>query len=115
MATKKTTQPEQTYAVIALAGKQYLVKTGDKIQTEKLEQKDGDKVVVTEVLLIHNDEQTLVGTPLVEGASVELVLDRTDKGEKIEIYKYKSKSRYRRHTGHRQLHSHLTVTALNYK
>ena len=112
MATKKT--PPTTLAVIELSGKQYLVHEGDKITAEKLNAKDGDNIKVDAVLLVAAAE-VKVGTPYVAGASVELTLDKTAKGEKIEIRKFRAKSRYRRSTGHRQIESHLTVTAIKVK
>lgn len=114
MATKKKVITTAV-AVIQLAGKQFVVKEGDKIEAEKLEAKDGDTVNVTEVLLVNDGVETKVGTPFVEGASVSLKLDLTSKGEKVEIRKYRNKSRYRRSTGHRQTLSHLTVTGINQK
>lgn len=110
MATKKT--PTSLLAVIKLSGKQYLVKEGDKITAEKLTAKDGEKIKVDTVLLTSSDAQVKVGTPYVAGASVELTLDKTVKGEKVEIRKFRAKSRYRRSTGHRQIESHLTVTGI---
>ena len=101
------------HAVIELGGKQYLVKAGDKIKTEKLELKDGEKLTVSEVLLTHDGVKTQVGEPFVKGASVELTFINTDKDEKIRVAKFRAKSRYRRVQGHRQFQSHLTVDAIN--
>lgn len=113
MATKK--ENTNTLAVIELSGKQYLVRVGDKIEAEILPAKAGEKVSVSEVLLIHTGEDTKVGTPFVEGASVDLSLDKVAKTEKVEIRKFKAKSRYRLTTGHRQTKSFLTVTGINLK
>lgn len=110
MATKKTST--SLLAVIELSGKQYLVKQGDKIKAEKLNAKDGEKVNIDTVLLTSSAADVQVGTPYVAGASVELTLDKTAKGEKVEIRKFRAKSRYRRSTGHRQIESHLTVTGI---
>lgn len=112
MATKKK-ETISTFAVIELSGKQYLVKAGDKIVAEKLDAKTGEALTVKEVLLVNDGEKTKVGTPFVEGASVGLTFDKEGLGEKVEIRKYKAKSRYRRTTGHRQIQSHLTVTLIN--
>lgn len=114
MATKNKVSSDPI-AVIQLAGKQFVVKTGDKIETEKLEAKVGDSISVSEVLLVNDGSQTKLGTPFLDGATVSLVLDRTDKADKVEIRKFKAKSRYRRTTGHRQTTSHLTVTGINQK
>ncbi len=101
------------HAVILMGSKQYLVKVGDKIITEKVELKDGETISVKEVLLTHNGDKTQVGEPYVKGASVELVFDGTDKGDKIRVAKFKAKSRYRRVLGHRQFESHFTVKSIN--
>lgn len=114
MATKKK-EFTNALAVIELSGKQYLVKEGDKIVAEKLDAKAGDVLTIKEVLLTNDGVETKVGTPYVEGASVSLKFENEDKGEKVEIRKYKAKSRYRRSTGHRQIQSHLTVTGINLK
>lgn len=114
MATKKSTNPE-VLAVISLNGKQYLVKNGQTLTVAKLPSEEGANINIKDVLLVINGEETLVGTPNVESASVDLKHDKFVKGEKIEIFKYKSKSRYRRHTGHRQDYSQITVSSINLK
>lgn len=109
------TKPTNTIAIIELSGKQFTVKEGDKIVAEKLNAKAGEVLTIKEVLLINDGEQTQVGTPYIEGASVTLKFEKEDKGEKVEIRKYKAKSRYRRTTGHRQIQSHLAITGINPK
>ena len=104
---------KQLHAVILLGSKQFLVKVGDKVVSEKLELKEGENLSVKDVLLTHDGDKTQVGSPFVEGASVDLTLEGTSKGEKIRVAKFKAKSRYRRVMGHRQLESHFTVKAIN--
>ncbi|MBP9820084.1 50S ribosomal protein L21 [Candidatus Woesebacteria bacterium] len=99
-------------AVIQLAGKQYLVSEGATITTNRLEQNEGETVKVSDVLLVTSDKNTLVGTPLVEGASVTLTVQSNNKGDKIKVFKFKSKSRYRKTQGHRQLLSTLLVNTI---
>ena len=101
------------HAVILMGSKQYLVKAGDTITTEKVELKEGETLSVKEVLLTHEGDKTQVGDPYVKGASVELLFNGTDKGEKIRVAKFKAKSRYRRVMGHRQFESHFTVKSIN--
>lgn len=100
------------HAVIEVSGKQYLVKSGDKITTDKVELKEGEKLVVKEVLLITDGVDTKVGTPFVEKAAVTLDFEGSDKADKIRVFKYKSKSRYRKVRGHRQDQSHFVVTSI---
>jgi|SRR3989339_74808 len=101
------------HAVIQLGAKQFLVKVGDQIKSEKLSLKEGEKLTVKDVLLTSDGQTTKVGSPLVEGASVDLIHDKTIKGTKVRVAKFKAKSRYRRVQGHRQIESHLTVKAIN--
>ena len=99
------------YAVIATGGKQYRVQEGDKLEVELLGTAD-KTVTFSEVLLVVDGEAVNVGTPTVPGVTVTAELMGTVKGEKIEVFKYKSKSRYRKHTGHRQQYSQVKITAI---
>ena len=90
------------YAVIALSGKQYKVKSGDIIETETLAFKPGEKTILNEVLLLVTDGKVIIGTPRIEGAAVKVTILEHTKGKKVRISKFKSKARYRRVTGNRQ-------------
>ena len=100
------------YAVIVSGGKQYRVTKGDTIYVEKLNQEDGS-VVDFDVLLLGSDEGVQVGAPTVAGAKVEGKIVGQVKGEKIIIYKYKSKKNYHRRAGHRQPYTKVEITAIN--
>lgn len=115
MATKKTNTQPDIHAVIELNGKQYLVKTNQTLRVDKLPAKVGDNINVSQVLLVINGEDTLIGTPYLKDTSVVIKHDKIVPGEKIEIRKFKAKSRYRRHTGHRQDYSQIVVSAINLK
>ena len=101
------------YAIIATGGKQYRVGVGDVITVEKLGVETGTTVTLDEVLLIGGDGSTVIGTPLVEGASVSADVVDNFRGEKIVVFKYKAKKRYRRRTGHRQSLTRLAITGIN--
>ena len=100
------------YAVIVSGGKQYRVTKGDTIYVEKLDQ-DNDSVISFDVLLLGSDEGVKVGNPTVAGAKVEGKILGQVKGEKIIIYKYKSKKNYHRKAGHRQNYTKVEITAIN--
>jgi large subunit ribosomal protein L21 len=101
------------YAVIETGGKQYRVSVGDRISVEKLPVDSGSNLSIDRVLLLGGDGSTRVGTPVVEGATVEASVDDHFRGDKIVVFKYKAKKRYRRRQGHRQALTHLTITAIN--
>lgn len=90
------------YAVIKTGGKQHRVSEGDVLKVEKLEGQKGDTVVFEEVLLVSKEDQTRVGTPVVEGARVVGEIVQQGKGPKIIIFKKKRRKGFMKKTGHRQ-------------
>jgi large subunit ribosomal protein L21 len=108
-----TPPPPKGYAIIETGGKQYRVSVGDRIAVERLAAEDGSEITIDRVLLVGGDGTTRVGTPVVPGATVTATVDDHFRGEKIVVFKYKPKKRYRRRIGHRQALSHLTITAIN--
>ena len=100
------------YAIIATGGKQYRVSQGDVIYIEKVNQ-DVDSTISFDVLMVENNGDVRVGSPIVEGAKVEGKVVAQVKGEKIIIYKYKSKKNYHRKIGHRQPYTKVEITAIN--
>ena len=100
-----------TLAVIKTGGKQYLVKEGDVLEVEKLEDKEG-KFKFPEVLLIANDSNIKVGAPLVEGAYVDAELVHAFKDDKVKVFKMHRRKRYRRMGGHRQEKTQIKITKI---
>ena len=100
------------YAVIETGGKQFRVQEGDVIYVEKLDANVGDAVTIDQVLLVEKDGSVNVGTPVVAGAAAVLKVVEHGKGEKIIVFKYKSKKNYRRKQGHRQPYTKVVVEAL---
>jgi len=99
------------YAIIAAGGKQYRVSQGDVIYIEKVNQ-DVDTAISFDVLMI-GGEEVKVGNPVLNGAKVEGKVLAQVKGEKIHIYKYKSKKDYSKRAGHRQPYTKVEITAIN--
>jgi large subunit ribosomal protein L21 len=98
------------YAVIETGGKQYRVTPGQTLEVELLPAEPGATVTLDRVLMVSADGRTLVGQPTVAGAHVVGTVAREGRGPKIIIFRYKSKKRYRRKTGHRQDYTYLTIT-----
>ncbi|MFA6095041.1 MAG: 50S ribosomal protein L21 [Candidatus Paceibacterota bacterium] len=91
------------FAIIQTGGKQYKVSKGDVVTIEKITDKAvGDKVVFDKVLLVDNGKDTTIGTPFIEGATVEATLEVAGRAKKVLVIKYKQKSRYFKKNGHRQ-------------
>ena len=99
------------YAIIATGGKQYRVSEGDVIYIEKIDAQV-DSPVSFDVLLMGNDGDVKIGTPVVEGVKVEGKVVGQIRGEKIVVYKYKSKKNYRRKQGHRQPYTKVEITKI---
>jgi large subunit ribosomal protein L21 len=99
----------QTYAIVETGGKQYKVAPGQKIDVSRLAVAEGEDVELSRVLLIVDDKDTVIGSPTIEGAKVTATCLGEGKDDKIIVFKYKPKVRYRRKTGHRQLHSRLEI------
>ncbi len=89
-------------AVIETGGKQYLVSPKDRVTIEKLEVNEGDVITFDKVLLVANDTSVNVGKPYLAGAKVTGKVLSQGRGEKLVVFKYRAKSRYRRKQGHRQ-------------
>ncbi|OGZ03771.1 MAG: 50S ribosomal protein L21 [Candidatus Lloydbacteria bacterium RIFCSPHIGHO2_01_FULL_41_20] len=91
------------FVIIETGGKQYKVSEGDSIKIEKLSgRKEGDKVVFDKVLLTDDGKGTEIGSPYLSGVSVSGTIKKEDRADKVEVMKYKAKSRYKKVRGHRQ-------------
>ncbi len=102
------------FAVIHTGGKQYMVSVGDKVKIEKLKGdfKAGDKVVFDKVLLVDNGKDTTIGTPYIDGASVEGVFEKASRHKKVTVIQYKQKSRYFKKNGHKQPYFEIKISAI---
>ena len=98
------------YAVVQTGGKQYRVREGDTIRVESLPGVDGDSVELTEILLVSKQGKVKIGSPTVKKARVTAEVVGEGKGKKVVVFKYKSKTRYRRKNGHRQSYTDLKIT-----
>ncbi|HED04382.1 MAG TPA: 50S ribosomal protein L21 [Candidatus Fraserbacteria bacterium] len=90
------------YAIITSGGRQYRVEENRPVILQRLPgHQPGDTVQFEQVLLVHDDQEEAIGTPYLEGARVSATVVEEFKGEKIRVFKYKPKKRYRRRYGHR--------------
>lgn len=100
-------------AIIKTGGKQYRVKEGQTIKVEKLEAEDGSTVKFDTLLVSDEEANNLeLGTPsLGEKVSGEVI--KTAKDDKVTVVKYKSKTRYKKTVGHRQLKTAVKITTIS--
>ncbi|MBM3939524.1 MAG: 50S ribosomal protein L21 [SAR202 cluster bacterium] len=97
------------YAIIHTGGKQYRVSPGDHITVEKLTAEPGSTVEFDHVLAVSGDGGLTVGQPTVAGARVVAEVAQQGKGDKVVVFKYKRKVRYRVKSGHRQQLTELAI------
>ncbi len=99
------------YAIIRDRGMQYRVEEGQTLSVALLEAEPGSELDLGEVLLLGGDTTT-VGTPVVAGARVVAKVNGSEKGDQVVVFRYKSKKRYRRRTGHRQQYTRVTISRI---
>lgn len=91
------------YAIINAGGTQFKVEPGMEFEMNRLAGEPGDTVTLDEdVLMVKTDTETLVGTPAVSNAAVDLEIVEHFRGKKLIVFKLKRRKRYRRKQGHRQ-------------
>jgi large subunit ribosomal protein L21 len=100
------------YAIVADGGKQYKAVEGETIEVDRLHADVGDEYDIEQVLLIADDEQVHIGSPLVSGAKVKTTIVDQVKGPKVVIFKYIPKKRYRVKKGHRQQYTRLRIDSI---
>ncbi len=98
------------FAVIKSGGLQHKVSVGQQLEVNRLPYEDGTQIRIEEVLLISDADTTRIGAPFVDNAAVLATVEKQARGEKLIVFKYKSKKRYRHRRGHRQ---ELTVLRID--
>lgn len=99
------------YAIIAAGGKQYKVSEGETIYIDRVNQ-EADSEITFDVLMLGGEGEPKVGAPYVEGAKVTAKVVKEVKGEKIRVFKYKSKKNYKKARGHRQKYTKIEITSI---
>jgi len=100
------------FAVLVISGKQYKVKTGDTILVDKLTGEAGDAVTFDTVLLTHDEGKTNIGSPQVAKVKVKAKIIEHIRGEKIDVHRFRAKSRHRRKRGFRAELTKLEIVAV---
>lgn len=112
---KKKVAKKKKFAVIKIGGVQEMVREGDLLEIAQVEGKEGSKFKVKDILLAASGDKLKIGAPYVAGSEVTLKILEHTKGEKVEIRKFRAKSRYRRKTGHRQPVTKVQVEKVSFK
>ncbi len=101
------------FAIIETGGKQYRVKSGDKLKVEKLELKDDKKFSFDKVLFVSDGENVKVGKPYLANSSVESEIVSAGRHDKKITFRYHSKTRYRKLKGSRQEYTEVLIGKIN--
>lgn len=99
------------YAIIRAGGKQAKVRSGDVIQVERVKNA-GETIEFRPLLVVDDDGNTFSSPSDLENATVTAKVLGEVKGDKVEIFKYKPKTGYRRRMGHRQTYTELEITGI---
>lgn len=101
------------YAVITFSGTQIKVEENQTVTIDKLDLEEKKTGTVKEVLLTANDDKISVGQPFVKDASVDYEVVKNYQGNKLKVFKYKAKSRYRKTLGFRPQQTDIKITKIN--
>lgn len=102
------------YAVIAISGTQYKIEEGKIYTVDLVDGKEGDKLTTDQVLLVVDEKDTKIGTPTVKDATVNYEIVKNYQGDKLHVFKYKSKSRYRKTWGFRAQLTDIKINKITY-
>ncbi|MBZ0303613.1 MAG: 50S ribosomal protein L21 [Anaerolineae bacterium] len=97
------------YAIIRTGGRQYRAEVGFTLDVERLPNAVEDKLEITDILLIGDGDNTVVGQPTVEGAAVKVTVVDQGRDDKVIVFKYRQRTNFRRKRGHRQYYTRLRV------
>ena len=101
------------YAIIEEGGKQFKVTSGDTILIDR-EAKEGEKsITLDRVLLVAGEGTPKIGLPTIAKATVSADVVGEEKGQKIDIQKYRRRKGYHRKIGHRQKYTEVRITGIN--
>ena len=101
------------YAIVETGGKQYRVQPGETVRVESIHEEPGKEVVLEKVLLVSNDTQITSGNPYITGAVVTAEVLGHGRGDKIIVFKFKSKKNVRKKQGHRQNYTDIKIREIS--
>lgn len=100
------------YAIAEIAGKQFKLQENDKLYVPRLKADVDDTITLDRILLVANEENVQIGTPVVEGATATARVLGHVKGDKVLVFKKKRRKRYRVKRGHRQQYTQIQIDSL---
>lgn len=101
-----------SYAIVESGGKQYIAREGQPLEIDRLTVEVGKPMEFDRVLLVVDGSDVRIGTPVLPGIKVHATVAEHTKGDKVIVYRYIPKERYRKKRGHRQLYTRVTVDSI---
>lgn len=101
------------YAVIKTGGKQYRVEVGNKLKIEQIVAEAGSNLVIDQVLMVSEGENTSIGKPFLDSAKVSATVVGHGRHDKVRIFKMRRRKHYQRHQGHRQNYTEIQITDIS--
>ena len=101
-----------SFAIIETGGKQYKVSASKILEIEKVNAKIGETIKFNNILLLNDDKNTEIGSPKIDGATVEAKLLDNVKDRTILIFHKRRRKHSRKKNGHRQRHSKIQITKI---
>lgn len=100
------------YAIVEIAGQQFKVEKDQRIYVHRMEEKEGSKVQLDDVLLVSDNGKVSVGAPAISGAQVTAKVLSHLKDDKVIVFKKKRRKGYQKRNGHRQYLSELQIESI---
>lgn len=100
------------YAIVEIGGMQFPVREGETLKVPRLGKKVSEAVIFEKILLVASDQSAQIGKPYVAGASVtgEVIAEKRD--DRITVFKFKRRTKYRRKRGHRQWFTEVKINKI---
>ncbi len=103
------------YAIVDIAGSQYKVEDGSRIEVPKLSAEPNSSLVFNSVLMVRDGDQCYIGSPYLNNVTVSATMVRVERQKKIVVYKYKRRKGYHRKQGHRQYVAIISIDRIEHK
>jgi len=101
------------YAIIRTGGRQFRAEVGKSIDVERMPFEVNHSFEISEVLLIGDGDNTVIGQPVVDGAVVKVTVVDQYRAKKVIVFKYNQRTNYRRKRGHRHYYTRLRIDAIS--
>ena len=103
---------KEMFAIVEIAGQQFKVEKDQTLYVHRLQQEEGASIELNNVLLLDNNGSVTIGSPKVDGASVQAKILNHLKGDKVIVFKKKRRKGYRKMNGHRQCFTKIQIQSI---